>query len=443
VRDSDHAQPQHRGIFPGRRAKLMITVMSVSLGLFAAACQSTPSGSNAQQPGGGKASATPATPAAQLAITPANGSHNAKPDHGVKVLATGGKISNVTVTSGGKTVPGSVNAAGTLWRTTGPLATGTGYSVTATASGAGGKTVTQTSTFRTLTPAATYTVSTIEGYHQSYGVGMPIMLNFSQPVSGHYKAGVERAIQITASKPVVGAWYWDGDQTLEFRPRNYWPQNTSVSFDGHFSGVAIAPGVYGSADLSQAFRIGPSLITVASTRTHYMQVYYKGKLMGNWPISTGMPGDDTANGTYLTIEKGNPTRMKGNGYDVLVPFAVRFTWSGNYIHDAYWSVAQQGITNVSHGCVNVSPAHSQVYYNLAVPGDPVTVIGSPVSGAWDDGWTAWFLSWKHLLKGSATHLAVQAGPQGSTLVDPATVGGVTATGKLHGAKPYNYLAGAG
>jgi lipoprotein-anchoring transpeptidase ErfK/SrfK len=338
-------------------------------------------------------------------------------------------------------VPGSVNPAGTMWRTSSPLATGTRYSVSATAAGAGGKTVTQTSTFRTLTPAATYSVSTIEGYHQMYGVGMPIMLNFSQPVSSHYKAGVERAIQITSSKPVVGAWYWDGDQTLEFRPRNYWPQNTDVSFDGHFSGVAIAPGVYGSSDLSQAFRVGPSLIAVASTRTHYMQVYYKGKLMGSWAISTGMPGDDTANGTYLTIEKGNPTRMKGNGYDVLVPFAVRFTWSGNYIHDAYWSVAQQGFTNVSHGCVNVSPAHSQVYFNLAVPGDPVTVTGSPVSGAWDDGWTAWFLSWKHLLKGSATHLAVQAGPQGSTLVDPATVGGVTATGKLHGAKPYNYLAG--
>ncbi|MBO0774992.1 MAG: hypothetical protein J2P34_01650, partial [Actinobacteria bacterium] len=259
-----------------------------------------------------------------MAITPADGSHKAKPDRGVTVLATAGKITNVSVTSNGKTLAGSLNTARTRWRTTEPLVTGTHYSVTATAKAADGKTVTRTSTFRTLTPGATYSVATIEAYKQTYGVGMPIMLEFSQPVEGKYRARIERAIQLTSSKPVVGAWYWDGDQTLLFRPRNYWPQNTNVSFDGHFSGVEIAPGVYGSADLTQTFHIGWSLIAVASTRTHYMHVYYKHKLLGNWAISTGRPGDDTANGTYLTIEKGNPTRMKGNGYNVLVPYAVRF-----------------------------------------------------------------------------------------------------------------------
>ncbi|MBO0777190.1 MAG: L,D-transpeptidase, partial [Actinobacteria bacterium] len=118
-----------------------------------------------------------------------------------------------------------------------------------------------------------------------------------------------------------------------------------------------------------------------------------------------------------------------------------FTWSGNYIHDAYWSVAQQGVVNVSHGCVNTSPAHSEIYYNLARPGDPVTVIGSPAAGQWDDGWTPWFLTWKHLLQGSATHMAVRVGHRGSTLVNPATVGGFTNTSKLRGAKPGNYLPG--
>ena len=441
VLDSDHAPQRQRSPLSGRWARLAMTAaVSVSAGLFAAACQGA-AASNAQQPGGHTAPATPATPPAQVSITPANGARNAKPDKGVTVLATGGKISDVTVTAHGKTVQGTLNSAGTLWQTSTPLATGTSYSVTATATGAGGKTVTQTSTFRTLTPSASYSVATVLGYKQDYGVGMPIMLNFSQPVENKYKAGVERAIQITSSKPVVGSWFWDGDQTLLFRPQNYWPQNTNVSFDGHFTGVAIAPGVYGSADLTQAFHIGWSLIAIASTRTHYMQVYYKGKLLGNWPISTGQPGDDTADGTYLTIEKGNPTRMIGNGYNVLVPYAVRFTWSGNYIHDAYWSVAQQGVTNVSHGCVNVSPAHSEIYYNLAVPGDPVTITGSPVAGQWDDGWTPWFLTWKHLLKGSATGMAVQVGPQGSTLVSPGSVTSSPQYGKLHGAKPYNYLAG--
>ena len=438
MRESDRARHQ-RAPLAGRRARLMITVVLAATGLLAVACQN--SGAAPAGKASGRAAASPAVPPAHLAISPADGARNVKPEHGVTVTATDGKISNVTVTSHGKTVAGNLNPAGTEWQSSTPLAAGARYSVTATATGGGGKTVTQTSTFRTLTPLSTYSVSIFEGYHQTYGVGMPVLLNFSQPVSGKYMAGVERALSLTTSKPVVGAWYWDGNQTLVFRPQNYWPQNTKVSFTGHFSGVPIAPGVYGGADLTQQFKIGASLIAVASTRTHYMKVYYKGSLLGNWPISTGMPGDDTANGTYLTIEKGNPTRMKGNGYNELVPYAVRFTWSGNYIHDAYWSVAQQGVTNVSHGCVNVSPAHSVTYFNLAVPGDPVTVTGSPVSGKWDDGWTEWFLTWKQLLKGSATHLAVQAGPQGSTLVDPSTLTSSPQTGKLSGSKPYNYLAG--
>jgi hypothetical protein len=241
---------------------------------------------------------------------------------------------------------------------------------------------------------------------------------------------------------VTGAWYWDGNQSLVFRPMNYWPQHTKVSFIGHFDGVEAASGVYGTGDLSQSFTIGSSLIVVASTSDHYMRVWYKNKLFARWPISTGQAGLDTADGTYLTIEKHNPTLMSGPGYkNDPVPYAVRFTWSGNYIHDAYWSVAQQGITNVSHGCVNVAPNHAITYYDLAIPGDPVTIIDSPATGKWDDGWTEWFLSWKQLLRGSATHLAVQAGPSGSTFVNPSTLP-APASGVMYNSRPRNADANA-
>jgi lipoprotein-anchoring transpeptidase ErfK/SrfK len=326
-----------------------------------------------------------------------------------------------------------------MWRSNWPLRTAGKYTVTATAKNSAGKAFTKTSTFRTLRPARTARVATLLG-NQAYGVGIPIMLTFNHPVK--YKAAVERAISITTSKPVVGAWYWDGNKALDFRPRTYWPQHTQVKFVAHLAGLQVAPGVYGSNNLSQSFHVGASLIAVVSTRTHYAKIYYKNKLFGNWPVSTGMPGDDTANGTYLTIEKANPTLMSGPGYtNDPVPYAVRFTWSGNYMHDAYWSVAQQGYTNVSHGCVNMSPAHATVYYNLAVPGDPVTVTGSPVAGYWGDGWTEWFLSWQHLVAGSATHEAVQAGPSGSKFVPANTVPALTHIGVVHGSKPGNYLAG--
>ena len=32
--------------------------------------------------------------------------------------------------------------------------------------------------------------------------------------------------------------------------------------------------------------------------------------------------------------------MKGHGYDLMVPWSVRFTFSGDYYHDAYWSVSE-------------------------------------------------------------------------------------------------------
>jgi lipoprotein-anchoring transpeptidase ErfK/SrfK len=282
-----------------------------------------------------------------------------------------------------------------------------------------------TSTFTTLTPAATFTTNIFEGYGQAYGVGIPIILLFSQPVTD--KAAVERSLEITTSKPVTGAWYWDSSESVVFRPRSYWPPNTSVSFTGHLDGVKAGPGLYGHHTLTQSFTIGQSVIAVASTKWHKTEIYVDGKLKYTWPISTGRPGDDTPNGSYLTIEKENPVLMKGPGYALEVPWSVRFTWSGDYYHDAYWSVGEQGFTNVSHGCVNLAPANAETYYNLAVPGDPITITDSPKAGTFDNGWTEWFLTWRQLLAGSATHQAVQAGPSGSTFVDPATLSAIHVT----------------
>jgi lipoprotein-anchoring transpeptidase ErfK/SrfK len=351
-----------------------------------------------------------------------------------------GKLQTVKVTGGHDPDAGTLSQDGTAWHSLWPLHTGTRYTVTATAVGTNGKTVTATSAFKTLHPAATFTASTLLG-NGTYGVGMPISISFTQPIARRYQAGVEKAVDITSSKPVVGAWYWDGGQTLDFRTRQYWPQHTKVGFDAHFDGVEVAPGVYGTADLSQSFKIGKSLIGVTSTTTHRTRIYWGNKLYATWPDSSGQPGMDTANGTYLTIEKASPTLMTGQGYkNVPVYWAVRFTWSGNYYHSAPWSVGEQGFSNVSHGCVNLSPERAQWYYQLAVPGDPITVTGSPASGNWDDGYTEWFLNWNQLLRGSPLHMAVQAGPTGSTFVSPATLPATVSDSLIHGSKPHNFRA---
>ena len=426
---NDHPSPVRR-----RRWIAVVAICAV-LGLITAACSGSSSGS-------GGSAATP-TPGVKLSFSPANGSKNAAPSHGITVTAAKGKLSDVTVTTAGEPVTGTLNAAHTAWHSTWALDVSQTYKVTAKATGTTGQAVTQTSTFRTLTPAQTFNTQIFEGSGGTYGVGMPIILYFNRTITN--KAAVERALQVKSSTPVTGAWYWDepcnmAAACLYFRPQSYWPAHTQVTFTGHLNGIEGAPGVYGAHTLTQSFSIGDSLIVVASTATHFMNVYRNGSLFAHWPISTGRPGDNTPNGTYLTIDKGNPVLMKGPGYRIKVPWSVRFTWSGDYLHDAFWSVGQQGFQNVSHGCVNMAPANAETYYQMEVPGDPVTVTGSPKAGVWDNGWTPWFLPWEKFVKGSALGQAVQAGPTGSTFVDPASLPAPTATSPLGAPDPDNWLA---
>ncbi len=416
------------------------------LGLAATACSGgggTGGGSQGagSQPSAGATKAAPGS--AGLSIMPANGSRNVSPSQGITVRATQGKLSSVTVTTSGDPVSGTLNAARTAWHSTWALGVSQSYTVTARAAGTSNGTVTRTSTFRTLTPSQTFTTQILEGSGQTYGVGMPVILYFSQHITN--KAAVERALQVQSSKPVVGSWYWDDNCGMAptcayFRPQSYWPTHTQVSFTGHLDGVEGAPGVYGYHTLTQSFTIGDSLIVVASTATHHMDLYRNGTLIDRWPISTGRPGDNTPNGTYLTIEKANPVDMKGPGYNIEVPWSVRFTWSGDYLHDAYWSVGEQGFTNVSHGCVNMPPADAQIYYNMEVPGDPVTITGSPRPGTFDNGWTMWFLPWSRYVNGSALGEAVQAGPGGSTFVSRSSVPASSAAAPLGAPNPGNWAA---
>ncbi|WP_300604651.1 Ig-like domain-containing protein [Trebonia sp.] len=433
----------------GKRLALVCAVGALTLAAAActgsgastvksAAANGSPSAGAAAAGASAKAAAAKAGPV--VTITPASGAISADPSTGITVTAAGGTLTGVVVRTPGDPVTGSYAAGRASWHSTWALDVSQSYTVIATARARDGTITTSTSAFRTLTPAATFSTEIFEGYQQTYGVGMPIILYFSHSITD--KAAVERALQVATSKPVIGSWYWDDNCGMAptcayFRPRDYWPAGTTVSFTGHLNGVEGAPGVYGYHTLTQTFDIGQSVIAIGSTQTHYTQIYVDGKLAYNWPISTGRPGLDTPDGSYLTIEKENPVLMTGPGYSLEVPWSVRFTFSGDYYHDAYWSVGEQGYENVSHGCVNLPPYAAEIYYNLAVPGDPITIKGSPLAGTWDNGWTMWFLSWSQYLKGSALHEAVEAGPGGSTFVNPATLPPDTAKAPLQTAPAGN------
>ena len=436
--------PPHPHQRPGARRAGRLAILAVT-GLLAAGCGQPGKPNAVQLNPQAVAGTSAAAAAADLQISPAAGTADANTADGITVSARpGAKISNVTVKTGGDAVTGSLNSAGTSWHSTWALDTGESYTVTATGTDSAGHPTTATSSFHTMTPSGSFGTEVFEGSGATYGVGMPIMLTFNEPITN--KAAVEQALQITTSKPVVGAWYWDGSEAVDFRPRDYWPANTSVTLTAHLNGVDGGGGRYGTHTLSQSFSIGQSVIAVASTVSHQTLVYIGGKLTYTWPISTGRDTMPTPDGTYLSVEKANPVRMIGGTkgtpgyYNELVNWAVRFTYSGDYYHSAPWSVVNQGVSNVSHGCVNLAPEDAQTYYNLTIPGNPITITGSPKAGNWDNGWTEWFLSWQQYLKGSATGMAVEAGPQGSTLVNPSTLSADTGSVPLSASSAGNYLA---
>ena len=268
-------------------------VVVAVLALVLAACSSGGSGGSSSGHSASSKSTPAPTPRASLAVadisvTPADGIQAANPSDGITVTAAKGTLTRVVAhvassaspsassATATATVPGSLSQGGKQWQSQWALSTAQSYTVTASARVPGQGTLTRTVSFRTLSPAQTFHTEIFEGYQQTYGVGMPIMLTFSEPITN--RAAVERSLQLTTSKPVVGAWYWDGNEHLDFRPENYWPAGTQVSLTGHLAGVEGATGMYGAANLTQSFTIGESVIAVTSATAHESKIYINGAL---------------------------------------------------------------------------------------------------------------------------------------------------------------------
>lgn len=353
-----------------------------------------------------------------IKITPVTGAKGVRPDSPIRVWALQGRLTEVTARGDGRDVVGQMNSQGTEWSSQWALAPGATFVVQATARNSAGKTVTTVSKFQTLRPAGTFSASLdwtlAANQGRRYGIGLPIILNFSQPVQD--KAAVRDALEVTAQDPVPGAWRWITDEQIVYRTETYWPPHQTVTLSAHLAGVPATAGVYGTKDLTYKFKIGAAQISIVNVRTHHMTVWIDGQVARSYGISAGVGTSliyTTPSGTAVTMDKArmvimtNPNVPEGapGWYSEPVPLAVRLTDSGIYLHETPGAAWCLGVENCSHGCVRQPAAEALWFYNHNQTADVVHVMGTDRRMAFDDGWTFYQMSWHQWIKGSIVNYA--------------------------------------
>ena len=374
--------------------------------VFLAGCQGDDSS--------GSEKAADAAPPAQVTLAVADGSTDVSPVVPLEIAVTDGKLADVSVVDAdGAEVAGDVEAIpqqeGTsVWTPEELLAYGTSYTLTASATNADDEEAKASATFTTVSPAAVSTPSIGPLDGTTVGVGMPIRVYFDHPVAD--KAAVESHLLVTSSTPTDGSWNWMSDSEVHFRPSQYWPANTQVTLDANLYGVDFGEGMWGEKNRSVTFDIGARHVSVADAGAYTLTVYDGDQAVQTFPMSAGSAENPTRNGPHVVTESYRNITMDSStfglavdapgGYRADVEYAVRISNNGEFVHGAPWSVGQQGNSNVSHGCINLSTERAAWFFNFSVPGDVVEITNS-AAGTLRSRINDWTIPWEQWKAGSA------------------------------------------
>jgi lipoprotein-anchoring transpeptidase ErfK/SrfK len=380
------------------RRRIGLVVAVVLAGSLVAATVAIASAERAAPP----VAAEAPRPAAALTYEPTAGASALNPTSPVSVRVTDGTLADVALRdAAGEAVHGALSDDRTRWTASDRLAYGQRYTWSGTATGLDGRPVALDAAFSTVDPARELRGVLNIGDGRTVGVAAPIEIQFDGHVDD--RAAVERALSVETSTPVEGAWGWlpdeNGGSRVHYRTKEYWPANTEVTVTAKLFGVDYGGGAFGRADVSSTFTIGRSQIVKADANSHRMVVVRNGSKVADYPASYGLASDpdrNTRSGIHVVTEKFTDKRMVSEryGYDLVEKWAVRMSNNGEFIHANPDTTGVQGSSNVTHGCINLSPANAKSYYDTALYGDPVEVTGTPVELSARDGdiWD-WTLSW--------------------------------------------------
>ena len=418
--NSPAARRRHRLVVEdGLRHVATVAVAALALGAcsMAAPAPMGPS-QGADQPSRAAApSAAPTqTPAADVVLTSSvTGGSSVPVDTVVSVSAKGGTITSVDLSyqdpkSGSVTVGGDITPDGSTWTARSLLEPGVSYTLAMKGSNPAGAEKTETSTFTTQALSAKQQISaTLIQNGSTVGIAMPVVIMFSSPVTD--RAAFERKMTVTSTPAQEGSWAWIGGREAHWRPKEYWKPGTKVTVKAAINGLAAGKDTYGKSDLTGGFTVGNALTMKADLKAHQMTVTINGQVAKTIPITGGAEGLETRSGTKVIIEKTPETIMDAattgvpkddpDYYRLTVKYAMRMTWTGEFVHAAPWSVGSQGRANVSHGCVGMSTSNGAWLFNQVKIGDPITVVGTSRTLERANGWTDWNVSFEEFKKGSA------------------------------------------
>jgi lipoprotein-anchoring transpeptidase ErfK/SrfK len=255
-------------------------------------------------------------------------------------------------------------------------------------------------------PGAPVHISSLESDGVTYGVGMPLVVYFNKHITSA-SAFVKAATVTVNGANDGGAWYFEASartgEVVEahYRPQSFWPGHARISVNLPMQGLSAGSGLSFDDSLTLNYGTGPANILTVNGATHELTVMTDGKLYGTFPVSLGASKTPTLLGTKVISEKDRDERMVGSGYNEIVPWSMRLTQSGEYLHAAAWNVANIGSHNTSNGCTNLLPADAEKLWNYLEVGDPVTYTntgGTATDPAWD-GYGDWNVSWANWLSG--------------------------------------------
>ncbi|WP_137120862.1 L,D-transpeptidase [Segeticoccus rhizosphaerae] len=402
--------------------RLAVSTAAVALAL--AACSGT-----ATSPGPGSASspadrsapsATPSTatssaapqaPPVAITVRP-RASNDISPVTPIVVTASEGRLRSVAVTDdAGHHVPGDFAQDHHRWTSHGDLDFGTDYRVRTVGLNGDGRTSRDATTVSTLSPRSTAYAQVVpapEIVGDQVGIGLPIGVQFTKPVTDR-KAALEQ-LHVTSTPAQPGAWRWIDDQHVHYRPKHFWKPGTTIHLRADVFGTDLGGGVYGAADNEATYHVHDAWVARANGATKTLTVYHQGHRVRSLPISLGKPDMPTHSGIHVISSKQQKVVMDSctygvcsgpKAYKLTEYWALRISNSGEYVHENPESVAEQGSRNVSHGCINLSPANAKWFYRHFGIGDVVEVShsGGKALPVWDV-YGDWSLSWGQYRQGA-------------------------------------------